>query len=1012
MKRLFLYFSFLLSCFIDVSGVVRAQQRLPGEVPTPQAATLGSYGDIPVSLYSGALSLSIPIYSITVRGVTLDVRMDYDGSGIRMNSLPGNMGYGWTLNCGGVITRSVNGGYDDYDPYPNALPSIYNRLCYFRCYDMVDQLTSANLLTSQNVLNYDMQPDVFYFNFMGMAGRFFLGNDGQWKVMSDHNIDVIHDIHDSDFYDYPLFGKYPGNLVKNAPKTISKFILRDDRGNIYEFGGTNSAIEYSIGIFGMLENNTESSWKADAWYLTKVTDKLGNVLFEFDYGRGKYIAQVSHAYEIWFQEDLNTFLNVPTTYYTGGNNTAFPYQVTVNAPVHLSTVRCIGEEGVEITFRTDTVATPPHTMFSTFYSHFYPSGKLPHIDGEGLQYYYLQTDTYPEASYQQPNRNKANNPLGSTRPECFTEIRIRDYDLTAGKTIIPTYSYDGRIHMTGLSVYGGLSQNHNGCLADEKYTFGYYNYASLPADCSTTAIDHWGYYNGKNYTANQYGGSAFYANRNPDIQKMKYGALTSIVYPTGGEAVIDYEPHDFSKYVTKSKFGLSDSTGTAGGLRVKSVTLYEDVSRQKILSKKTYRYVNEDGTSSGILASVPLYYWPNWSDKPYGSTFGISLFRFSSVVPLSNSFGPHVGYSRVEEADGDSCRTVTWFTNHNQYRDDNYIYRPTRISSSPFDVFGDRGYKRGKPLKTERWDTAGNILSRTVYKYREADVDGVTQGCNMSIVGISNGEDSHYIGGVYPIHSSVWAVDTVVSTLYSDGGLETRSTYSWDVLSLPMAFPFFHRAKARRIWAETVNRGGDTSRRDIRYPHTYGYAFHLVCKDFDLVPCAVRQSFNGNEVRTDTTIYEVVTINGEVRPMPKYEQEKHGDTVTSVTRTYSQYTPTGRIRAYKDADGIPVWLYWGFYDNYLLGTCKGQEPPASEPVFSDSEVFLQDRMLDYFSDFRAANPHHHITSYTWHPMHGVTSVTPPDGNTVYYEYDDMLRLNATLDYYHKTISTHEYHYAR
>ena len=297
-----------------------AQNDFPGEVPTPQAADLGRYGDVPVSLYTGTMSLSIPIHSVTVRGVTLDVSLDYDGSGIRMNSLPGPMGYGWTLRYGGAITRSVNG---EYDEFTNGTHNSY-----FQSYDAIPQMLASpsteDLLKSASLQGVDLQPDMFYFNFMGMTGRFFLGNDGQWKVLSDHNIEVINDIDNfqsntsSDDYDYPLFQNFPGNLVEKAPKTISRFRLRDDRGNIYEFGGGSNAVEYSIGIFGMTENNTENAFKADAWYLTRVTDMLGNVLFEFDYSRCDYLAQVLHAFEsISIDNSFYYGYGGPIHYYAG-----------------------------------------------------------------------------------------------------------------------------------------------------------------------------------------------------------------------------------------------------------------------------------------------------------------------------------------------------------------------------------------------------------------------------------------------------------------------------------------------------------------------------------------------------------------------------------------------------------------------------------------------------------------------------------------------------------------------
>ena len=73
--------------------------------PTPTAADLGRYGDIPVSYYTGNANITIPIYTFNVRGVELPIRFDYDTRGVQLNKLPGWTGYNWTLSAGGVVTR-------------------------------------------------------------------------------------------------------------------------------------------------------------------------------------------------------------------------------------------------------------------------------------------------------------------------------------------------------------------------------------------------------------------------------------------------------------------------------------------------------------------------------------------------------------------------------------------------------------------------------------------------------------------------------------------------------------------------------------------------------------------------------------------------------------------------------------------------------------------------------------------------------------------------------------------
>ena len=91
-----------------------AQQMPPSDIPTPTTASLGRYGDIPVSYYTGRANISIPIHTLSTGGVELPITLDYDGSGVQVNTLPSWTGHNWTLNAGGVITRKKNGEYDEW----------------------------------------------------------------------------------------------------------------------------------------------------------------------------------------------------------------------------------------------------------------------------------------------------------------------------------------------------------------------------------------------------------------------------------------------------------------------------------------------------------------------------------------------------------------------------------------------------------------------------------------------------------------------------------------------------------------------------------------------------------------------------------------------------------------------------------------------------------------------------------------------------------------------------------
>ena len=49
-------------------------------LPSTQAASLGEFGDVPMSLYTGRAQVSIPIITLTDGGHSVPVTLDYIGA--------------------------------------------------------------------------------------------------------------------------------------------------------------------------------------------------------------------------------------------------------------------------------------------------------------------------------------------------------------------------------------------------------------------------------------------------------------------------------------------------------------------------------------------------------------------------------------------------------------------------------------------------------------------------------------------------------------------------------------------------------------------------------------------------------------------------------------------------------------------------------------------------------------------------------------------------------------------
>jgi hypothetical protein len=77
--------------------------------PSPDAAAIEKFGNIPVSYSTGVPDISIPIWTIQCETMKWPVSLSYHAAGIHVDELASGAGLGWALNGPGVISRAVQG---------------------------------------------------------------------------------------------------------------------------------------------------------------------------------------------------------------------------------------------------------------------------------------------------------------------------------------------------------------------------------------------------------------------------------------------------------------------------------------------------------------------------------------------------------------------------------------------------------------------------------------------------------------------------------------------------------------------------------------------------------------------------------------------------------------------------------------------------------------------------------------------------------------------------------------
>ena len=222
--------------------------------PGPNAAALGRYGDIPVGHYTGVPSIFVPMYVLEgAHGLSVPVGLNYHASGIRVDDIGSWVGLGWSLDCGGVVTRSVHGTADDG-------PTGYLRT---RTGNLIDDYLDNklspnaryNLETKASDGKIDLEPDIYTFNFVGHTGQFVFDHKGQPRLIPQQGLSI------------------------EQRSDTSGFKITDEIGTVYQFlDAEESESNYVPNGWRYNPENYTSSW-----YLTRITPLVGPSI-KFIYG--------------------------------------------------------------------------------------------------------------------------------------------------------------------------------------------------------------------------------------------------------------------------------------------------------------------------------------------------------------------------------------------------------------------------------------------------------------------------------------------------------------------------------------------------------------------------------------------------------------------------------------------------------------------------------------------------------------------------------------------------------
>jgi len=466
--------------------------------PSPNAAALGKFGSMPVSLYTGTPNISIPLYTLRGRELAVPISLDYHASGIKVEEVASNVGLGWALNAGGQITREVRGQADG--PSSAFIRGSFGFSTFFDEVngEVLPKLTACQSTSSDPQVeteiteyfqnSYDLEPDIYHVSLPNGANfSFYFDHDGTPTTLERSQFKIER---------HPLLP--PDGTT---PYWALQWVLLDDTGTRYYFGAYQS--EYAA------DETTTSRFLCSSLYdrhhgpttfhLLRIESPSGDVI-TFKYQK--------YWLSYYLQENSQGVITHETLagHSSGTSISSCPLLIEQN--------------GWQLQKINSAMGTVEFTESAT-----------PRCD-----------------VYGQVNNN-------SQRQKPTNGLKVFDYNNNLIKQVNFSQDYFNgcnnaapymcRLRLNAVDIVTPTSQR-------EAYTFQYYESYPLPSRYDM-GLDYWGYYNGApNSTAvprfvdavtgdNHPGGD-----RTPNIDYAKLGTIKQITYPTGGSTTFEYELHEYS----------------------------------------------------------------------------------------------------------------------------------------------------------------------------------------------------------------------------------------------------------------------------------------------------------------------------------------------------------------------------------------------------------------------------------------------------------------------------------
>lgn len=1025
--------------------------------PSPNAAALGKYGEIPVNLFNGLPNIEIPLSQIMVGSeFNIPVNLSYHAAGNRVDDIASYVGLGWALNAGGAITRTVR-GLPDENGY---VAQGHGKLIPPKPWEM--NADNFQTFRSSALGIIDTQPDEFSYNFGSYSGKFVVDTNGVVQLMPYKNIKVKWDW-----------------------TTGNSFTITTENGTKYIFKTTDVT---------WVTSNCGDSYDSytSAWYLTTIVLPVSKRTINFEYISGSVSINSTSETEsrsACYGGDCGVVgcpgvvpvlsTCVTTRSYTQqqikkieypGGRISFNYAFTrtdVAGQYALSDIIVssnVGGTYTDVNKYKLNYVTPDRLKLQSVstvdmsdnvisaYKLYYEQTPLPAIDAKSKDHwgYYnkANNNTLIPADKSQglPGGNREPNSQ-YTKAGILEKIEYPTGGYTTFEFENHTYSYFGGgsgevkdpIYRTvdiGKGIY--TNQQNRG----PKYDTIRLN---LPFDQHTrcNAIL-------KSCCGNI--ATATAVNLSTGERRNISSTMTDLYFSAGQHMIVLHAEHaEETIYEEVVNVSISydviiDYThiGTASGLRVKKITTYDGINHANDIIK-TYTYnFGSDTLSSGYLCNKPKYSYQYVAWKPVRNSDGTNRPNYPCPLTMRTS-APN---NEIESGQGSVVykEVLESIGSNSQNGSIRYIYKLDNNASGlniyPFGPAPNVNITNGMLAQQLTFDNTGKLVAETINEYdtyEKGNVRGWKPGYSEKGFNYTGASFEKFATNTYDYKSAgVLLKKTTQKQYLGTGELSNVTEYAYDNLQ-HIQPTRIHKvtSKMNDLWIYnkyptdyTIPSGAlSASLQALKFMQDSNMHNAMIEQYTQQIASGTTttlsaaqvqykiQAVANNQSAVMASAYKLSTPGPLSGFVPAYilNNDLKRDNNYEQVLNFNLYDNTGNIQEQSKTNDINEVYIWGYNELYPVAKIIGSTYQAAVSYIDpavirnpQNDVQLRTELDKIRTGLKGTNAL--VSTYTYKPLVGVTSETDPSGKIMYYEYDNVGRLLLVKDQNGKILKHYSYQY--